>query len=111
MDKVLYFNDLFAIYKELLTNREQEIFSFYYEENLSMGEIADNLKVSRASIGNTIKTVERKLEEYETILKINEKNKKILEICQALKEEKIKENLLELVNESNLASNVKKSVN
>ena len=57
MDKVVYFNNLFTIYKELLTLKEQEIFSLYYEENLSMGEIALNKDISRSAVGSTVKIV------------------------------------------------------
>jgi len=97
MDKVVYFNNLFSIYKELLTNREQEIFSYYYEENLSMGEIALNEEVSRSFIGNMVKRTEKKLEELESILKIYEKNQKILEISKEITEENIRIRLLDLI--------------
>ena len=50
MNKVLYFNTLFTIYAELLTKKEQNIFSLYYEENLSLSEIAENLKISRSAV-------------------------------------------------------------
>ena len=43
MNKFLYYNDLFNLYKELLTTKEKEIFALYYEENYSMGEISENL--------------------------------------------------------------------
>ncbi len=74
MDKVLYFNSLFSIYRDLLTKKEQNIFSLYYEENMSLSEIALELDISRSAVGNTIKIVEQKLENYEQKLKLNEKN-------------------------------------
>ena len=52
MDKVLYYNNLFSIYQKLLTLKEQNIFSLYYEENLSLSEIAENLGISRSAVGN-----------------------------------------------------------
>ena len=84
MQKFFYYNDLFSIYKGLLTEKEREIFSFYYEENLSMGEIAENKGVSRSGIGMTVKKVEKKLEHYETILHIYTKNKKIIELSNQI---------------------------
>ena len=69
MNKVLYYNELFSYYKELLTKKEQEVFSLYYEENLSMGEIASIKNISRSAIGFKIKNVEEKLDNYEKILK------------------------------------------
>ncbi len=74
MNKVLYYNNLFSIYRELLTEKEQNIFSLYYEENLSLSEIAENLQITRSAVGNTVKIVEKKLEEYEKKLHILAKN-------------------------------------
>jgi len=98
VDKVIYFNDLFAIYKKLLTDKEQEIFSLYYEENLSLGEIGEFKGISRAAIGKTIKVVKNKLEDLEANLKIDEKNKKIKEISNKIKEKEIREELLSIIN-------------
>lgn len=81
MNKVIYFNELFTIYKKLLTNKESEYFSLYYEENLSMSEIAQLKKVSRSVVGKKIKTVENKLINYENILgkyKIEDALRKLL---------------------------------
>ncbi len=69
MNKVLYYNELFSYYKELLTKKEQEVFSLYYEENLSMGEIAQIKNISRSAVGFKIKKVEEKLDNYEQIIK------------------------------------------
>lgn len=98
MDKFLYYNDLFNIYKELLTKKEQVIFSDYYEENLSMGEIAENLSITRSAVGSTIKTVEQKLEKYESCLQIQSKNKKLQAIIEEIEDKKIKGKLEELLN-------------
>ena len=97
MDKVLYFNNLFTIYKELLTAKEQEIFSLYYEENLSMGEIALNKSISRSAVGNTIKIVENKLEKYESILRILEKEEKLKEMISRCENEKLRTELESLL--------------
>ena len=80
MNKFLYYNDLFNFYKELLTTKEKEIFALYYEENYSMGEISENLNISRSAVGNTVKIVENKLSKYESILHIKEKNEKLMEL-------------------------------
>lgn len=90
MNKVLYFNTLFTIYAELLTKKEQNIFSLYYEENLSLSEIAEILKISRSAVYNTVKIVERKLENYEQKLRVSAKNELLKEVVE---EEPIKEKL------------------
>ena len=74
MDKVVYYNSLFLLYKNLLTINEQEIFSLYYEENYSMGEIAQMKGITRSAVGKYVSTTEKKLDGYEKILRINEKN-------------------------------------
>lgn len=93
MDKVVYFNNLFTIYRELLTLKEQEIFSLYYEENLSMGEIALHKDISRSAVGSTVKIVEKKLEKYESILNVLSKEKRLQEIISQCKDEKLKKEL------------------
>ena len=79
MESREYFNSLYDIYKELLTEREQIAFEEHYVEDLSMQEIADNLNVSKSNIGMIVKRTEQKLEEYERKLHILEKNTKIKE--------------------------------
>lgn len=86
MDKFFYYNNLFSVYRNLLTLKEQNIFSLYYEENLSLSEIAENLEISRSAVGNTVKTVEKKLQNYEDLLHVWEKNE-ILKDCLSLVEE------------------------
>ncbi len=81
MDKLIYFNQLFDIYGNLFTDNQKEIFKLYYEENLSLQEIADIKKVSRAFVSKSINQTEEKLEEYENTLKylyLKEKINKIL---------------------------------
>ncbi len=91
MNKVLYYNQLFSYYKELLTVKEQEIFSLYYEENLSMGEIAEIKNISRSAVGFKIKKVEEKLDKYEKIIKKGEIFNKLQKIIL-----KIDNNLIQL---------------
>lgn len=74
MEKFIYYNDLYLIYKDLINIKNQEIFDLYYGENLSMQEIADIKKISKSRVGLVIKNVEKKLDYYESILKIKKRN-------------------------------------
>ncbi len=74
MENREYLNNLFDIYKDLLTTIEQETFMDYYEEDLSLTEIAENRHISKASVSKTLKQVTTKLIDYETKLKIFENN-------------------------------------
>ena len=69
MDRVKLTN-LFDIYESLLTDREKEIFKYYYYEDLSLSEISENLNITRTGVFNTLKKVEEKLLQYEYNLKL-----------------------------------------
>lgn len=44
-EEYIYYNALFDIYGNLLNERESEIYRLFYEEDLSLQEIADNRSV------------------------------------------------------------------
>ena len=97
MDKVLYYNNLFSIYQKLLTLKEQNIFSLYYEENLSLSEIAENLGISRSAVGNAVKTVEKKLQNYENLLQVLTKNEILKECLKEVKEKELQERITKIL--------------
>jgi len=70
MEKFVKYNKLFDCYSKLLTEKERTCFIDYYEEDLSLQEIAENNNVSRSAIHKTIKNVEEKLDLYEENLKL-----------------------------------------
>ena len=78
----IYLNKLFDYYQNLLTEKEQNIFKDYYQDDLSLQEIADNLNISKSAVGKTIKIVEQKLMNYEQTLKLNDKSNKIREVLE-----------------------------
>ena len=68
IDKMVEIGLLFEQYKMLLTDKQQEIVSLYYNEDYSLGEISENLKVSRQGVYDTLKRSEKILREYEAKL-------------------------------------------
>jgi predicted DNA-binding protein YlxM (UPF0122 family) len=80
MEEFVYYNNLFDIYGSLLTEKEQVTFRDYYQEDLSLSEIANENNVSRAAVQKTIKTVLDKLKYYEDMLHIYDKNVRLSEI-------------------------------
>lgn len=94
MDKTVYYSTLYDYYGELLTDNQREIFEDYYFENLTLQEIADNNEVSKNAIHKTINTINKKLENYEDILKYDEKIHKIKELVS---DEKLLEQILEIL--------------
>lgn len=91
MDRLVYLNTLYDIYKDLLTEKQKDYFENYYFDNLSLSEIADNYGISRNAVHNQIKIIEEKLIELEEKLKINYKNERILEILN----KNVDENIIE----------------
>ena len=96
MESRFYLIDLYDIYGELLTEKQQEYFEDYYFNNLTLAEISENNDVSRNAIHKQLKETEEKLNHYEEKLKIMEKNKRIKEICNEL-EEDIKTKILDIL--------------
>ena len=89
MEEFLYYNELFDLYGDLLTNKERDYFKDYYFNNLSFSEMADNYNVSRNAIFKQLKIAKEKLEEFERILNLLKKKKKLLEIMKSIKDEKL----------------------
>ena len=97
MEEFVYYNNLFDIYSELLTEKEKDNFKDYYQEDLSLSEIADEKNVSRTAIQKTIKNVIDKLNNYEAILHIYEKNSKIIEELKNNDIEEIRKKIREIL--------------
>lgn len=96
MEKYVYYGMLFDIYQKLLNERNREVFELYYDENLTLQEIADNLGVSKSYIGRIIKNTEKKLDELESKLHIYENKGKIKDVLKLNDINKIKEVLKEI---------------
>jgi len=61
---------LYDFYGEMLTQRQQEIYENYYLNDLSLGEIAEELGISRAGVHDNIKRSEKALTNYEERLQL-----------------------------------------
>ena len=96
MEDIIYFNELYDLYGELLTDKQRSYFEDYYFNNLSFSEMAENYEVSRNAIFKQIHIVTDKLNEYEQTLKLYEKKKLIMEISNSVSDENIKKQLEEL---------------
>ena len=56
---------LFDFYGELLTDRQKEFFDLYYNEDLSLAEIAENAGISRQGVRDVIVRAEATMQEVE----------------------------------------------
>ncbi len=95
IEKNVQISMLCQIYGKLLTDKQFELIDDYYNNDLSLSEIAENNEITRQAVRDIIKKGEKKLFEYEKELKIMEKmlnqEKKLKNIIQDL--ENLKKNL------------------
>lgn len=64
-DKVVRIALLFDFYGQLLTERQRKSIALYYENDLSLKEIAEIFGVSRQAVYDSIKRAEKLLHDYE----------------------------------------------
>lgn len=76
---------LYDLYGGLLTDKQRNIFDLYYQNDYSIGEIAEELEISRQAVYDAIKRSEHILDEYESKLKLAKKEIKRQEIWEELK--------------------------
>ena len=97
MEKRDYLIILYDFYGELLNEKQKLYFEEYYFNNLSLGEISENLNISRNAIHKCIVGVEEKLTLFEEKLKLYEKTNKIRDIIKKDNIDDIKTALKELI--------------
>ena len=99
MEKDLRYTELFELYQGLLTERQREIFSCHYCLDLSLAEIAEPDGNTRQSVYAVVKTVKAKLDEYEKVLGLYEKNQKLANISNSVKayDDNLAQQILEIV--------------
>jgi len=71
---------LYDAYGELLTERQRKCLDLHYLQDLSLGEIAAELGVSRQAINDILHRTEELLEQYEEKLKLLEQDKNRTEL-------------------------------
>ncbi len=77
MGKDLNVSRLCDAYGSLLTEHRLEILRSYYDDDLSLAEIAENFGITRQAALCSIKQAEKQLNEYESKLGIVAKSDKI----------------------------------
>ena len=64
---------LFDFYGELLTEKQKIMFDYYYNDDLSLSEIAENTGITRQGVRDSIKRAEEILQTYEQKLGLADK--------------------------------------
>ena len=68
---------LFDFYGELLTDRQKEFFDLYYNEDLSLAEIAENYGISRQGVRDVIVRAEAVMRSREALATIEDAARQI----------------------------------
>lgn len=87
IDKTIEIALLYDFYSHLLTDKQQEMIDLYYNQDLSLGEIAETFQISRQAVYDTIKRTEKILYEYENKLRLIQITNKKTEDCEKLLEQ------------------------
>ena len=112
MEKKVEISMLWQIYGNLLTEKQYKVIDYYYNQDLSLSEIAENENITRQAVRDIIKKGEKKLFEYE---------EKLLFMKKTINQEKLAQSILENLNKiqkessdkkvSNILEEVKKELN
>ena len=97
MEDYVYYNELYDLYGNLLTDKQKKYFEDYYFNNLSFSEMAEDYDVSRNATFKQVHIVCEKLDEYEDKLKLYEKRNELLKIASKIDDEDIKEKIENLI--------------
>lgn len=85
MAKNLHEGVLLDFYGELLTGKQKRALELYYNEDLSLAEIAEEMQVSRQGVRAFIKQGEAHLAEFEEKLGLSERFSLISKLAKAAK--------------------------
>lgn len=105
MPKNLEISFLLDFYGEMLTKKQHDFLIYYYDEDLSLSEIAENEGITRQGVRDAIKRAEKQLFDMESKLGL------------AAKFQNLKEGLVEIeqcahsINEYNLNHSLSREIN
>ena len=83
-EKDLNIGYLLDFYGELLTERKRSVMEMYFNEDFSLAEIAEEIKISRQGVRDIIKKTEEELRFYEDKLGLAQKMRQVEEYSSSL---------------------------
>ena len=81
---------LFDFYGDMLTEKQRQVFALYYEEDLSLAEIAENQCITRQGVRDALKRAEAQMLDMEERLHLARRFREMRDgfdaICEAARE-------------------------
>lgn len=93
MSKNLYISSLLDIYGRFLSEKQKSLTEYYYNDDLSLSEIAENEGITRQAVCDNIKRAEVKMLAWEKECGYCEKFFKLKELAQSESEASVNEML------------------
>ena len=97
MKELVYYTLLYDIYGNLLTDKQRSYCEEYYFKNLSLSELGDKYGISRNAVHKQLKETIKRLENYESNLKLAKKNEMLEKIIKELSDDELKRKLQEVI--------------
>lgn len=105
MEKLVQVARLFDTYGSLLNEKQKDVINCYYNEDLSLNEIAENSNKSKQAISDMIQRSVDKLFEFENELSLIKKKNQLREDLSLLRE------LIESSNQSEAMDMIDEMIN
>ena len=105
MAKNLDVINLFDIYGEMLTQKQQDFICYYYNDDLSLAEIAENEGITRQGVRDAIKRAEAQLFAFEEHLGLYRRNEALRTGLEEISE------LTKLIDEINRKTILSREIN
>ena len=80
--RIVYLLDFYA---ELLDEHTRGVMRAYFEDDLSLAEVAEDVGISRQGIRHLIKKGEEQLEFYESKLGLASRDEELSSVCESLR--------------------------
>lgn len=90
MNDILHLTLLFDFYGELLTEKQKQVFSLHYQDDLSLSEIGEELSISRQAVRDLLKRTEKILLDYEQklglVARFQEQKKSVRQMLEMMQD-------------------------
>ena len=92
-------------YGEMLTENQRKFIEYYYSDDLSLSEIAQNEGITRQGVRDAVKRAEAQLYDMENKLGFAERSRKVNEVLSSIKES------TEAINNYNMSISLSREIN